>query len=135
MNMEKGLYYNEYYGDDLYLVTADENVCSESEAESNNDSLPREMFFEKETNILASLEKLSTFVNSFTVCKFCNNPIPVEKDNDKAAGSACFLKIVCQNGKCLKPKINSSVQSTCQKWLNKILSNKRLVIDTVLLTS
>ena len=114
MNMEKGWYYDEYYDDDLYLVTTDENVCSESEPESNNDSVPHEMFFEKEKNILASLEKLSTFVNSFTVCKFCNNPIPIEKDNDKAAGSAYFLKIVCQNRKCLKSKINSSVQSKCQ---------------------
>ena len=51
MNMEKGWYYDEYYDDDLYLVTTDENVCSESEAELNNDSVPHEMFFEKEKNI------------------------------------------------------------------------------------
>ena len=67
------------------------------------------MFFAKEKNILVSLEKLSTFVNAFTVCKFCNKPIKVEEDNDKSVGLDCFLKIVCQNEKCLKSKINSSV--------------------------
>ena len=67
------------------------------------------MFFAKEKNILVSLEKLSTFVNAFTVCKFCNKPIQVEEDNDKSVGLDCFLKIVCQNEKCLKSKINSSV--------------------------
>ena len=67
------------------------------------------MFFAKEKHILVSLEKLSTFVNAFTVCKFCNNPIQVEEDNDKSVGLACFLKIVCRNKNCLKSKINSSV--------------------------
>ena len=67
------------------------------------------MFFAKEKNILISLEKLSTFVNTFTVCKFCNNSIQVEEDNDKSVGLACFLKIVCQNEKCLKSNISSSV--------------------------
>ena len=63
------------------------------------------MLFAKEKDI----EKLSTFVNAFTVCKFCNNPIQVEEDNDKSVGSACFLNIACQNEKCCKSKINSSV--------------------------
>ena len=58
------------------------------------------MFFTKE-NILVCLEKLSTFINAFTFCKFCNNPIHVEKDNDKSFGLACFLKIVSQNEKFL----------------------------------
>ena len=71
------------------------------EDESHNDSAPHEMFFGKEKNILVSFEKLSTFVNAFTVCKFCNNPIHAEEDNDKSAGLVCFLKIVCQNEKCL----------------------------------
>ena len=101
---------NEYYDDDLDLVTTDEGSCSgESKAESHNDSVPHKMFFAKEKHILVSLEKLSTFVNAFTVCKFCNNPIQVEEDNDKSVGLACFLKIVCRNEKCLKSKINSSV--------------------------
>ena len=56
-----------------------------------------------------SLEKLSIFVNDFTVSKFCNNPIQVEKDNNKLVGLTCFLKIVRQNEKCLKSKINSLV--------------------------
>ena len=106
----KGRYYNEYYDDDLDLVTTDENCCSgESEAESHNISVPHERFFGKEKNILVSLEKLSTFINTFTVFKLCNNPIQVEEDNDKLVGLACFLKVVCQDEKCLKSKINSSV--------------------------
>ena len=64
-------------------------------------------FFSKEKSILVSLEKLSLFANTFTPCEFCNNPIQVEEDNDKLLGLACFLKIVCQNEKCLKSKINS----------------------------
>ena len=67
------------------------------------------MFFAKEKDVLVSLEKLSTFVNSFTVCKFCNNPVQVEEDNNKLVGLACFLKIVCPNAKCLMSKTNSSV--------------------------
>ena len=66
-------------------------------------------FFAKEENILLSSEKLSAFVNAFTVTKFCNNSIQVEEDNDKSIGLACFLKIVCQNEKCLNFKINCSV--------------------------
>ena len=61
-------------------------------------------FFQKKSN----LEKLSTFVNSFTVCIFCNNPIRVQANNDKSVGLACFLKIVRQNEKFWKSKINSS---------------------------
>ena len=68
------------------------------------------MFFTKEKNIFVSLEKLSTFVNAFTVCKFCDNPIHVEEDSNKSVGLACFLKIACQNEKCLKFKLNSSVK-------------------------
>ena len=98
----KGWYYNEYYNDDLDLVT-DKSFCiGELEAESHNDSVPQEMFFAKK-----HLEKLSTFVNAFTPWKFYNNPVQVEENNDKWLGLACFLKIICQNEKCLKSKINS----------------------------
>ena len=39
----KRAYYNEYYDDDLHLVTTDENSCSgESEAESYNDFEPHD---------------------------------------------------------------------------------------------
>ena len=105
----KGQHYNEYYNDDLGLVKTDGNSCSESEAESHKDSVPHKMFFAKVKNILVSFEKLSTFVNSFTVCKFCNNPIRVKKDNKKSVSLVCFFKIVCQNEKCLKIKMSSSV--------------------------
>ena len=108
--ISKRVDYNEYNDDDLDLVTTNKSSCSgESEVESHNDSVPHEMFFGKEKNILASLEKLSTFVNAFTVCKFCKNHIQVEKDNDRSFGLACFLNIVCQNEKRLKFKINNSV--------------------------
>ena len=87
----KGRYYSEYYDDDLDLVTTDESSCiGESEAESHNDSVPHEVFFGKEKNILISLEKLSTFVNVFTVCKFCNNPIHIKEDNYKSVGLVSF---------------------------------------------
>ena len=36
----KGQYYNEYYDDELDLVTTDESSCSE--AESHNDSVPHD---------------------------------------------------------------------------------------------
>ena len=48
--------------------------------------------------------------------KFYNNQIQ-EEDYNKSVGLACFLKIVCQNDKCLKSKINSSVnmsKKNCQ---------------------
>ena len=107
----KGRYYNEYYDDDLDLVTTDKNSCSgESEAVHIITLYRTKCFFAKEKNILVvSLEKLSTILNIFTVCKFCNNPIQVEEDNDKSVGLGCFLKKVCQNDKCLKSKIKSSV--------------------------
>ena len=66
----KGRYYNAYYDDDLDLVTTNENSCSESEAESNNDSVPHEMFFPKEKHSLVSLDNyqllliLPLFANS-----------------------------------------------------------------------
>ena len=45
----KGWYYNEYYNDDLDLVTTDDGFCiGESGAESHNDSVPHEMLFAKE---------------------------------------------------------------------------------------
>ena len=66
-------------------------------------------FLEKKKIILVSLEQLSTFFNAFTVCKFCNNLIQVEEYNDKSVGLAFFSKIVCQNEKYLKSKMNSSV--------------------------
>ena len=48
-------YYNEYYDDDLDLVTTGERPCSgELEAESHNGSVPHEMFSAKEKNILVS---------------------------------------------------------------------------------
>ena len=63
------------------LVTTVESSCSgELEAESHNDSVPQELFFAEEKSILVFLEKLSTFVNTFTVCKFCSNPVQVEED-------------------------------------------------------
>ena len=92
---EKERYYNEYYDDGLDLVTTDKNSCiCESEADSHNDSVLHEMFFAIEKKILISLEKISTFVNAFTVCKFCNNPIKIEDDNNKLVGLGCFLKTV-----------------------------------------
>ena len=66
-------YCNEYYDDDLDLVKADESSCGGDHLVSS---------------------ETSTFVNAFTVCKFCNNPVQEEKDNDKLAGLACFSKIV-----------------------------------------
>ena len=54
----------------------------------------------------------SALVNSFNVCKFCNNPIQVEEDNDKPVGLAFLLKIVYQNEEYLKSKINSLVNMT-----------------------
>ena len=49
----KGQYCNEYYHDDLDLVTFEKTSCSgESEAESHNGSVPHEMFFAKEKHIL-----------------------------------------------------------------------------------
>ena len=52
----KGQYYNEYYHDDLDLVTIEKTSCSgESEAESHNDSVPHEMFFAKEKHILVCI--------------------------------------------------------------------------------
>ena len=81
----KGRYYNEFYDDDLDLVTTDESSCSgELEAESHKDSVPQEIFFAKEESILVFLEKLSAFVNTFTFCKFCNIPVQVEEDNNKS---------------------------------------------------
>ena len=54
----KGWYYNEYYDDDLDLVTTDESSCSgESEAESHNDFVPQEMFFVKEKKLFWYLQK------------------------------------------------------------------------------
>ena len=98
----KGPYYNKHNDDDLDLVTNDESSSSgESEGKSHNDSVLHEMFFTK--------ENLSTLVNAFIVCKFFNSPIQEEEDSNKLIGLACFLKIVCQNEKCLKSKINSSV--------------------------
>ena len=72
----------------------------------------------KKKNNLVSLEKCSTFADAFTVFKFCNNPIQVEKGDKKLVCLACFLKRVFQNGKCLTSKINSSVNSAHvkQKW-------------------
>ena len=63
-------------------------------------------FLEKKKIILVSLEQLSTFFNAF---KFCNNPIQVKEYNDKSVGLAFFSKIVYQNEKYLKSKMNSSV--------------------------
>ena len=52
----KGWYYNEFYDDDLDLEITDEGSCSgESEAESHSDSVPHEMSFAKEKNVLVSL--------------------------------------------------------------------------------
>ena len=56
---------------------------------------------------LVILEKLLTLFYAFAVCKFCDNPIQVEKDNSKLVGLACFLKIVCQNEKWLRVKISN----------------------------
>ena len=69
----EGLYYSEYYDDDLDLVTSDES-SGESECESHNDPVLHQMFFAKHKIILVSLEKLSTLINAFTVCKSCNIP-------------------------------------------------------------
>ena len=103
------------YDDDSDLVTSDESSChGESKAESHNESVPHEMIFAKE-KIWISLEKLSTFVGDFTVCKFCNNPTQGEEDSYKLAGLACFLKIVYQNEKSLKSKMNSSVNMSNKK--------------------
>ena len=89
----KWCYYNEYYDDELDLVTTDSLVQSccngESEAESHNDPIPHEMFFfffQKKKNILVYLEKLLTFVNAFTVYKFCNNCIQVKENDSKSVG-------------------------------------------------
>ena len=129
----KGRYYNEYYNYDLDLVTTDDSSWSgESEAKSHNDSVPHEILFAKKkafwypqknyqhnliyNNILNydnliynTILNYSTKINIFTVCKFCNNSIQVEEDKDKSVGLASFLKIVCQNQKHLKSKINSLV--------------------------
>ena len=54
----KGRYYNEYYDDDLDLVTNDKNSCSgESEAVSHNDSVPHEMFFRKRKKHFGNFRK------------------------------------------------------------------------------
>ena len=108
---EKEPYYQEYYKDDFDLVTTGQSSCSgESEAESHNESIPHEMFFwKRRKNILVSSSKVSTFVNAFSVCKFCNNPFQIEEENDKAVGLIYLLKLVSQNEKYLKSTIKSSV--------------------------
>ena len=74
------------------------------------------MFFGKEKNILASLEKLSTFVNAFTVCKLWKNPIQVEKDNDRSFGLACFLNIVLSKWEMFEVQDKQLGQHVKQKW-------------------
>ena len=95
-------YYDEYYDGDLNLVTTDESSCSVKLEAELMTLYHMKCFLEKKKSILISLEKLSTFVNAFTPCNFCNNPIQVEEDNDNWLGLVCFLKIVCQNEKCFK---------------------------------
>ena len=40
-----GRYYNEYYDDDLDLLTTDESSGGEPEAESHNDHVPHEIIY------------------------------------------------------------------------------------------
>ena len=83
----KGWCYNDLYDDDLDLAT----TGIKSEAELHNEFPLHEIIFFTRKNILY-LENLLTLVSLFTVCKFCNNPSSVEKDNEEISWFALLFK-------------------------------------------
>ena len=106
--------YNQYYDDNLNLVTTDESSSSsELEAESHNDSVPHEMFFQNKKTFWYFSKNYQILLMSSL---FANSAIILSRYwkimTNQLVWLAFFLskwETVCQNEKRLKSKINSSV--------------------------